>query len=648
MKQVLTLYQNQSDYDALFKYCDHISSFTTQSPYKTADDCLLLIDFATLTQAHTLTLLKKLEQFTPKQSTLNVYIVISGCERILGFEPFFNITTTSERQQILAIADDAKPLLNAINSQLLTRLHHEPVFEKRKLIEFFPAQFEKANEIANQLRQQIDAIAQCCVKKIYFCSIEQKQTATNLLNDYQSSLPPSMTEKDYFVKDIFKDIIIQVQQHQCENQKQDKKRKGAIPITIAAVSSFVIACQFSYQQLTHNIQKIQSSKLKLNTQFTRLNQLHSAIDKLNDSNPIFATAIGLPQAKHALQHLNLLYQTELQTRFFPFIEKLLTEKITANIQSNPLDLFQSLKIYLMLTTHQHFDAQAILDWLPQTLHTHLRNLFRLPIDQWPQNRPLIKTAQFNLQQLSPATLALLSLQKRYQSQQVSLASLLEQDPSIDLSQVTIAKLYNPQQFKQIYSEEIPQIVAAFDKDSWVIGATHNTDIESTIKHVQAQYIQAFSKAWQTVAPAIKLKPATNFTELKNLINEVINTQSNLNTLNQFIIGNATLDKSTGTETTQLLQQFLQHDESYQQTKTALLQLQAYLDTILNEKNGSKQSYLIAIDMINHPNTNNPIHQVLTLNTDPSDPRHQWLNTIAKSSWALVIDHAKNNISLAYH
>ncbi len=647
MKQVLTLYQNRSDYDALFQYCDHTSLFTTEAACKTADDCLLLINFATLMQPNAL--LKKLEPYTiTKKSTLNLYIVITGCERILGFEPFFMTYTTSERQQLLAITHDNKPLLDTINSQLLTRLHHEPVAEKRKLIEFFPAQMEKTIELTQQLRQKIDTMAQCCVKKTYFCSFEQNQTAINLLNDYQSCLPPSMTEKDYFVKNIFQDIIEQAQQHQRDNQKHDKKRKHAIPITIAAVASFVIAFQLSYQKITNNIQKIMSVTSQPTTQFARLNQLKDAIDTIDNSNPTFATTIGLPQAKQAEQHLNLLYQTELQTQFFPFIEKLLTEKITASIESSPLDLYQSLKIYLMLTTHQHFDIAAILDWFPHSLHTHLKALLKLPIDQWPQNKPLIKAAQLNLQQLPPARLAFLSLQKRYHDQQLPLNSLLEQDPSIDLSQVMIAKLYNPQQFKRIYSEEIPQIIAIFDQENWVIGTAHNTDIESTIKNLQMQYIQAFAKAWQTIAPHIKLKPATSFTELKNLIDEVLNPQSNLNALNQFIIGNATLDKSNGTEITQALQQFLQHDENYQQTKTALLQLQAYLDNIINEKNSSKQSYLIAIDMINHPNTNNPIHQVLALNTDPNDPRYQWLNTIAKSSWALVLDHAKNNISMAYN
>ena len=155
-----------------------------------------------------------------------VYLVLTQCDRITGFNEFFSDLGPSERQQYwgLSLQEESHKttldrfnqtfdqLLRRLNQRLIWRLHHERNIDTKFLVRDFPAQLENLKSAIAHLvyhfSDQAPALQACPLTGIYFCSGAQKgEQIDNLVKalaptrtfENKSLLPTTALSPAYFI-----------------------------------------------------------------------------------------------------------------------------------------------------------------------------------------------------------------------------------------------------------------------------------------------------------------------------------------------------------------------------------------------------------------------------------------------------------------
>lgn len=649
------------------KLFEHIKKVNALQPIQSV---VVVIDITTLSDSDELIASAKeagsqLNLLLEKQKYFDLNFIITKCDRILGFREFFGNLSVEERQQVFSVSEnlDFATLLKQLNAQTIARMHQESLTDKRNLIQLFPAQFEKALDLIQQFSTALSAECGLSPLSIYFTSSTQKYKPLDLLGKRSPKLPPPITDKPFFIRDMIIELCKKSLDNKIKAKRFDKKRWIVLPTGIILIVVLLFSWHRSYQHTTTIIRNIEA-QLKSPpldshqpTWLIRLKLLSTSIDRLNDPALKYSRLIGFGQTTDLKKRMLLLYNTELQTQFLPYIEGILSGAIANNLQHDKLTLYNSLKIYLMLTEQSHYDEKTILNWFSQYwqnqykkdpeqrtfLLQQLKNLLILKNKDWPRNQPLINQAQQVLQQLPEADIIFLELQGNYKNQYIPLSKMLQNQDNLDLSKAAIPALFNPDIFKQVFNQEIPQLVTSFSQGNWVIGQ-NTTPITSQdtkalyTSEVRDLYLQYLAQAWQKVIPEIQLKAPTSFADVESLINEMTNPQSGLMELLQFASGNINLNKQfKPNKNLQQVTLFLSQGPVYQQAQTLLKNLSDYLKPIVSSDDINKASYNLASAILNNSTQTNPIHALLKAKL--GTPVQSWLNTIAHGSWAILLQNA---------
>ncbi len=616
---------------------------------------------------------EQLNRVRKLQKKFDLNLIFTKCDRLVGFKEFFAYLNAAERQKIFGTQGelDFEPLLKKLNAQVITRLHQETIAEKRSLIPLFPAQFGKLTEYITLFITSLSANTALHIKDVYFTSCKQKDKSLDLLGKRETVLPPTILDKPYFVDHMMAQICKEAQTTKLHAKRFDKKRWIALPLCMVIIIILIMTWHLSYRHTSQALNKIEAQLQQAPSVavkppwLARLNLLSMSITQLNDPSLKYSRLIGFSQTSTLQKKLTLLYNTQLHTQFLPYIEGILADSIVQSMQNDKLKLYDALKIYLMLTTQSHYDQKTIVNWFTlywqqhdkktiqqqKILLQHLKNLLRLQDKNWPRDQPLINQAQQVLQSLPSADIIFLELQGYYKNQRVPLSSMLQTNSNLDLTQLTIPRLFNPANFKEIYNHQIPELVSLFDQGNWVIGKpaaisdTPQTQ-DTLIANVRALYLQSLSQTWQALIPKIKLKTPANFADIQSLINEMTNPQSSLMALLEFASGNANLTKQAQpVPTLQAVSQFLAHKAIYSQSVSALQTLSDYLKPIVSSDDLNKASYNMAIAILNNPTQANPIGNLRHLHL--SEPIQSWLNTIADGAWAIMLTHSRSYLETVW-
>ena len=634
---------------------------------------IIMIDIASIidTSKTEHILIPQLNLIKVRYKKISIQLIVTKCDYILGFKEFFNHLNSEERQRIFGFQPQqgSTDLLRQINAQVIPRLHQETLPEKRSLIQLFPSQFEKAIEYLSIFVDLIHAKTGLCLMNVYFTSCKQKHKSIDLLGNHKTTLPPTITEKSFFIEHMINQICEQATLTALAAKRFDKKRWIILPICIIILITLITTWHYSYKHTAialHEISLSLEQKPPTNIQPTwlaRLDLLATSIQKLNDPSLNYSWLVGFGQTKTLKQKITHLYKTELRTEFLPYIEGILNNNMIQGMQHDKLTLYNSLKIYLMLTTPNHYDENTITNWFeiywqhtykknPQQqkmLLEHLKNLLTLENKNWPRNQPIITKAQQILQQLPLADIIFLELQGKYKDQQQSLATMIPNHTSLNLKKAVIPNLFSPNNFKEIYNQQIPLLVNTFSQGDWVIGnATYDTHASSDQQSqltadVRALYLQYFSQSWQNVLTEIELQQPSNFTDIQSLINELTNPQSSLMELLEFASGNAELDKKLQpSDALTQVNDLIQHKALYQKIKITLQSLSTYLKTIVRGDDINKASFDATIAILNNQQPQNPIARIRDLKLQ--GPIQNWLRTISQGSWSILLANSRDYLN----
>ncbi len=389
-----------------------------------------------------------------------IYMVLTKCDMLAGFEEFFNAMDSDERKQVwgfTANVDDDTPfaetakaelqlLRERLYAQLPAKLANETAQARRDEIYAFPMQFAAIQEKLQRFIEQFSSVNRLqdnvYLRGVYFTSATQDgsaldQVAASVARSFgfPSTSTPRLqnTGKSFFITKLLTDVVFAEHGLTGTNLAHEKRAKhvqlGAIAAIVLAAVAIVALLATSYRQnntlmdgvvagageLEQNLEQLPSDSLDLIQVSAMLTKAQSLDTRETDEG-------------FALKRTGLYQGNKIGSRAGRKYDELLTESLLSRLMvrlehqmhaesDNSEFIFEALKTYQMLDSEEHYNAEDTIGWfrfdfdqnLPRTLPAadkralleHTENLLRDRPRRLP--RPLDRELIDQYQQIAANT-----------------------------------------------------------------------------------------------------------------------------------------------------------------------------------------------------------------------------------------------------
>jgi len=341
-----------------------------------------------------------------------IYMMLTKCDLIAGFNEFFEDLTQEDRRQVWGVSFPFDPkaeyknpidsfmlefdaLIQRLNDRLLWRMQQERDPQRRAVMFSFPQQMASMRELLKNFLGSLFSDSRydqsMLVRGIYFTSGTQEGTpidrvvgslsktfglAGNMLKPYQGQ------GRSYFVNKLMQDVIFNEAGLVGKNHRVEFKRQWLQHVTYAAVLSITALAILAWMtSLTRNEVYIYEFKDALE-KYQNLNLSNTvAVDdydllllKLNEARSLsrvyqpFAEGVpmlmgmGLYQGDKLTVAAQELYQNELNRLLLPSIKYRLEQHLTSP-DTGPDLKYEALKAYLMLANADRLDQEFLSLWM---------------------------------------------------------------------------------------------------------------------------------------------------------------------------------------------------------------------------------------------------------------------------------------------
>lgn len=693
---------------------DFVGEFNKQHGKPALDHIIWVLDFPSLVkntdsdwETYSQRWKTLLEPLQYKKQPISITLMISHSDRISGFKEFFADLDHDRRDQSFgfsleqpfrdSFSEKITAFIKRINDQLIWRLHHERHVDKRAAIENFPLQMLSVTEQLELCLQKIAWPSHCQINGVYFVSNCQEQPSIDLLsNTLQQQFTWLNTEKEsiiqqsrpYFIDGAFD--CIQQQATQFADRLHAKQWRYWLIYPVAAV--FIIGLtwlwQDTYQKDRETLSLLQSTLLhskpnkRITNQatdsittapwFKKITQLSQAIHVLDHSPAHHRAWSGLTQIND-LKDLSVQHYREILTSSFKhYALSLLTTHIKQGIAGNKMDLYNSLKIYLMLTDKTHYQRTAIKRWfakiwskqydnntqLQQSLNQYLSQLLNLNSTiHWQLDTHLVNQARTALTALPLADRVFLALQNNQIPQKQPISQHLQKLTAIETSSLSVPVFYSPAEFQAIYYQRIPALVATLAHGDWVMGKLdqklsdkQRTQVISTVRQLYSRF---YSQTWFALLKKIQFKSANTIIDLQQQLALLTNPQSPLLSLLNHILGQITLrsfHKIPGQisppqqKSITIIKHYLNHQAIYTTLQAKLSALQNYLNRIHQSQHAGMLAYKLSAQHFGNPDKSNPIADLSVIAQQLPAPLNKWATHFNHNSEQLLLHKTQQYIS----
>ncbi len=341
-----------------------------------------------------------------------VYVLFMKADLVAGFNEFFADLGKEGREQvwgttfpldqsegaptpIAAVPSELQALATRIEQRLLARMEQEREPRKRALVFSFPRQFGALGEGLERFLSDTFAPSRFeirpLVRGVYFTSGTQTGTpidrilsahATSFGLGRQGMLPFSGTGKSFFLTRLLREVIFEEAGLAGLNPRMERRRLWLRRGAYAGVAAIVLVAAAAWAT------SFSRNHLYIDTVDQRVVEIEARIDALapEERNPLgvlplldaaraiprgyaerkdpvpLTMGLGLYQGEKLGSQAERAYQRILNKALLPRIILRLEEQIRQS-GGDPDYLYDALRVYLMLGSDEHYDAQAVQLWV---------------------------------------------------------------------------------------------------------------------------------------------------------------------------------------------------------------------------------------------------------------------------------------------
>lgn len=687
-------------------------------------------------QQHKMLLLDLAKRLRTK---FTLYFLVTKCDLLRGFNEYFDDLRSDERIQCLGctfeetIANNTngiknfgeRPLtdifnlnfdylLDQLNAHVISRVHQERHLGKRAVIKEFPLQFETLQPLLTNLIAELGEKTLYCdasePRGIYFTSAFQRagdyiidRLQPSLMTAFEFVDKPYQTilthdSRAYFINCFFVDLLT-------HSNKVNKKFRGAGPhwfkkisqtqlaissVCIMALVIFSGATVWQYQQDKYLLVKselalknyqlhfadLKPQTTSLSQTFAALNSIYQAKKFITQANQSWFMQINFLTHGNITASANRTYLITLQKLLLPQLQQSLENKLLAN-NTQPQDLFQTLKVYLMLGNPQRRQPNYITTWAVKNWQTALPKQADSNFQQYLQDLLINNPAKIILNPLAiaQARQVLNDYPKPYLAYLIIIESGAHQTlPSFTTSILlnrSIPYLYTVAGYKYIFLKELIALNNKQFNDGWVLQDNTESNpldaIQQYNKLILDLYFKDYVNWWQNylqtaLAPkfnsidqAFVLLKSLTASDLKNSLQEIAGNITPQLFVQAAQTRNSTLSPLIHTAVTEnfaatlipaqkALTNLTNNNDQFQQTVSALKKLQDYFEAVKTAKNKPEAAFQLAALHANAEGNNDPLNNLFSIAEQQPQPLQDWLTSIGTHSWQIVLNLTKDYLN----
>jgi type VI protein secretion system component VasK len=522
---------------------------------------------------------KRLHSLSVQGMNVPVSVVLTKCDLLTGFIPFFSELNQKERHQFMGIEfcnGDAKhpfhiqfveqyeQLMQKMNNRLIWLLHHEPNLAKKQAMQSFIVELEIIEGMLGKCFTDIGDRGCSLIRNLALTSSRQRAASSAVsLTQQLHVLPVCIKERKeakkniishpFFVRELFSQLpnLLYTNNHyQCyivlNRLLFAVEAFGLVLLVVvwmqlgyeAVCGRFISMNRFLY---TKPLAEQTVSKKWEN----RLDAWLNIKQYIDQKTPFHWYWFAGSRLAAARAQGNALYEKGLRQFFIPALERTLMSTIKQGSKTNRADVYFSLKAYLMLGDSQHLNKDFIRQWFlnhwsiqyagqfeqQNSLTKHLEYVLNSELLPISLNTSVIQTARQSIRRFPLANLSFLVLADHYLTASPVLLFQGEKDiDGFELTRLSISSFYDPKKFKIIYNKKIPEFVKTGAVENWVTGKIKQAYLKPTqrlalINDVRRLYLASYSQNWLSVLNQIRFVPAKSFTALKKEVDLLMNHDS---------------------------------------------------------------------------------------------------------------------------
>lgn len=657
-----------------------------------------------------------------------IQIIFSKADQIRGFSEFFSML--SDQDPALSIPlhfsqfqDKVlfqkqfdihfQKMLDRLNRQILDKLQSEPILLNRVLINEFPLQIETYKQAIMHLIDDVISLCGQNLKNAIFCSAQHVASAHDKLNQPLTqvfdvdTLPivHQTTKSMPLTKAIATQYALQaLKKPDAMNKPSSRKdtakktpwlRISLRSITISAVSFLLVASGIFWlhnirqniQTLTHaekNLIEFNDQLNQLATRHFRVNDLLAMLSKLRHS---MQATQNNPHAKPKFDILAIeksgglqrfaahVYQQALLKTLGMLIQHSLAFRLKQSLKDNPNALYESLKLYLMLSGKTYMQHTFFMSWLKDYLHrivnlnevqkkqiyTDLQYLTtHYPKEGLALNTFLINKARQKLLSLPKSMRAFLILKDYLPGYVYDPLNLKTEQPQLlvyGAHEPALPGIYAADNFQNVFVQLIPRACKEATLGNWVLGDLKTTRQITTLqkpmltnlnRQVQQLYLTYYRAWWSNIIRHLRLVPIHQLTQLQLVLNQLKQKDSSpIEKILLFVSHNKILAQTPHHALITQLAVFAKnrtHNPQYRQIYQHLNAISNEINQINNASDPNHAAFSVATKRIHNPQQVGTISHVKTFAATLPTPINHWLQQLTKTSWHLIMQATQHTIN----
>ena len=626
-------------------------------------------------------------------SKITLHITINQCDRIIGMRDYSQEKRLVNREKSFGISlknkDKSihfdvlfhlrrKKLIQKISSHSLHICQGPITKEKRQRITQLPFQVDQAFlRIKHLINILPDAIKLKTVG-IQLLSSQQRYEPINITLPFLKQIISPVHYGSESISESYRPLFIQQKNFLRMITRERKSRIKQLnfsinlnPVIISVLAGLSFITLY-HTLLSHGYQTSANVYDSLNSVYSEYQENHSStqlswleiLDKdqdmlnvIDQSGVLNYRWLGMNTMSDFYHQVHRQFHDIQQGKLIPYCYGILIKSVTDPKQNKPMELFDNLNVFLMMTGSIPLNQHKVIDWYEsqwsqlgldkkavslasQQLNLLLKNNFQA----WPTNISLVKKIQLRLSKYPLSQLALLKLASTTLNHDVTVAPV---EPSILTKEsLTLNSFYTNQQKKRILKLTEKQLIDLLQSQNDIIkteiSSPNSQKIPLILKEIQSTYLSNYQQVWQSLLINLKFKVPTSLENLNNLNQQLTNFNSDFyNTINTIQI-NANQSQLNINE--------LKNDseDNEQQWRNTLLSMQTVIDSILKAEQPDLAAFEYSTRSI-HEKKQEP--SLLSLKTEVEsapDLLQPALDIIVKNYWGCMLGNSKKYINQQWY